>query len=136
MIDTLNGFYAAEFETARKKAHGVVVLGDGQIRGGDSSFAYIGSYTQVGHVVFGSLRGIRHAHPRDPAHVSVFGIDPVEVSFDGVAKDGYVSIEGAARETPSLSLRAVLTRIDEQHPAAGGHRPHHSGRPDEHSGKT
>ena len=113
MIDVLKGFYAAEFETARKKAHGVVLLYDGQIRGGDSNFAYIGSYTQVGHVVSGSLRGIRHAHPRAPGHNSIFGIDPVEVNFDGVAKDGYVTIEGAARETPSLPLRAVLTRISD-----------------------
>ncbi len=111
MTDILKGFYAAEFKTARKKAHGVVMLCDGEIRGGDSSFAYIGSYTRVGHVVSGSLRGIRHAHSNDPDHVSIFGVDPVEVCFDGVAKEGYVTIEGAARETPSLSLRAVLTRI-------------------------
>jgi hypothetical protein len=111
MIDQLHGFYAAKFETARKKAHGVVLLSNGQIRGGDSTFAYIGSYTQQGHCVSGCVRGIRHAHANDPAHISVFGIDPVEVSFDGVAKDGYVTIEGSARETPSLSLRAILTRI-------------------------
>ncbi|KPF95503.1 hypothetical protein NML43_05560 [Rhodopseudomonas palustris] len=113
MTDPLKGFYTAEFKTARKKAHGVVLLSDGQIRGGDSSFAYIGSYTQVGLSVSGSLRGIRHAHANDPERVSIFGIDPVEVTFDGVAKDGYVSIEGAARETPSLTLRAILTRISD-----------------------
>lgn len=111
MTDVIEGFYAARFETARKKAHGVVLLSKGHIRGGDSSFAYIGSYAQQGYTVSGSLRGIRHAHANDPDHSSIFGIDPVEVSFDGVAKDGYVTIEGVARETPSLALRAVLTRI-------------------------
>ncbi|WP_322516845.1 GrlR family regulatory protein [Rhodopseudomonas palustris] len=111
MTNYLKGFYAAEFETARKKAHGVVLLQDGQIRGGDSTFAYIGSYTQEGLTVSGSVRGFRHANANHPDHVSVFGIDPVEVVFDGVAKDGYVSIEGVARETPSLSLRGLLTRI-------------------------
>lgn len=111
MTDALKGFYAAEFETARKKARGVVMLGAGQIRGGDSSFAYIGSYSQVGHLVTGNLRGIRHAHAKDPRHISIFGVDPVEVCFDGVAKNGYVTIEGAAREAPSLALRAVLRRI-------------------------
>ncbi|ABE39641.1 GrlR family regulatory protein [Rhodopseudomonas pseudopalustris] len=111
MTDNLQGFYRAEFETARKKAHGVVVLHDGQIRGGDSAFAYFGSYTQNGFAVSGTLRGVRHANADDPDHSSVFGIDPTEVSFDGFAKNGYVSIEGAARETPSLALRAILTRI-------------------------
>ena len=58
------------------------------------------------------LRGIRHAPP-DPARPSVFGIDPVEVSFDGISKDGYVAVEGVARETPSLSLKALLVRIED-----------------------
>lgn len=112
MSDDLEGFYRVEFETARKKSHGVVCLRDGRIRGGDSAFAYIGTYRQAGRTVSGTLRGIRHAPP-DPSRLSVFGIDPVEVSFDGVAKDGYVSIEGVARETPSLSLRALLVRIED-----------------------
>jgi hypothetical protein len=109
MSDSLQGFYKAEFETARKKAHGVVLLRDGRIHGGDSTFAYIGSYTQNGLSVSGNLRGIRHAP--DPERLSVFGIDPIEVNFDGVAKDGYVAIEGSARETPSLALKAILVRI-------------------------
>ncbi|WP_245258233.1 hypothetical protein [Rhodopseudomonas palustris] len=87
------------------------MLQDGQIRGGDSSFAYVGSYTQDGARVFGNLRGTRHANADHPDHYSVFGIDPVDVDFDGVASDGYVSIEGSARETPSLSMRALLKRI-------------------------
>ncbi|MBI5131235.1 MAG: hypothetical protein HZA66_17480 [Rhodopseudomonas palustris] len=111
MTDSVRGFYTAAFETARKKAHGVVMLQDGQIRGGDSTFVYVGSYIQDGVTVSGSVRGIRHANAGHPDHVSIFGIDPVEVAFDGVAKDGYVSIEGGARETPSLSLRGLLTRI-------------------------
>lgn len=110
MTDNLTGFYKAEFETARMKANGVVVLKDGHIRGGDSTFAYVGRYTQNGVSVTGSLRGVRHG-PSDPSRQSVFGIDPIEVNFDGVAKNGYVSIEGVARETPSLSLKALLTRI-------------------------
>jgi hypothetical protein len=111
MTENIEGFYSAEFETPRKKAHGVVVLHDGKIRGGDSTFAYIGAYAQKGVGVSGSLRGIRHANANHPDHLSVFGIDPVEVVFDGIAKDGFVAIEGVARETPSLSLRATLTRI-------------------------
>lgn len=110
MTDNLSGFYKAEFETARKKANGVVILKDGHIRGGDSTFAYVGRYTQNGLSVSGSLRSLRHG-PQDPSHESVFGIDPIEVSFDGVAKDGFVSIEGVARDTPTLSLKALLTRI-------------------------
>jgi hypothetical protein len=110
MADTLAGFYKAEFETARKKASGVVFLKDGHIHGGDSTFAYIGRYSQNGLSVAGSLRSLRHG-PQDPSHPSVFGIDPVEVNFDGVAKDGYVSIDGVAREKPTLSLKALLTKI-------------------------
>jgi len=109
MSDSLRGFYKAEFETARKKSHGVVFLRDGQIQGGDSTFLYFGSYSQHGVTVAGHLRGVRHSP--DQARDSVFGIDPFEVNFDGVAKDGYVSIEGSARETPSLAMKAILTRV-------------------------
>jgi hypothetical protein len=109
MTDSLRGFYKAEFETARKKSHGVVFLRDGRIQGGDSTFLYFGSYSQNGITVAGELRGARHSP--DQSRASVFGIDPFEISFDGVAKDGYVSIEGYARETPSLTMKAILTRL-------------------------
>lgn len=111
MLDTVSGFYKVEFETARKKAQGVVLLQDGRIKGGDSTFFYLGTYAQNGHAVSGTLRGIRHSP--DSTRLSVFGIDPIEVEFDGVAKDGLIAIEGSARETPSLSMKAILTRINE-----------------------
>lgn len=43
----------------------------------------------------------------------MFGIEPFEIIFDGVAKDGYVTIEGYAHETPGLPMKAILTRVDD-----------------------
>lgn len=111
MTDNLRGFYKAAFETARKKSHGVVFLQDGKIQGGDSTFLYLGTYSQTGVAVAGQLRGVRHSS--DHSRLSVFGVEPFEVTFDGVAKDGYVAIEGYAHETPSLSLKVTLTRVDD-----------------------
>ncbi|PZA11809.1 hypothetical protein DNX69_11945 [Rhodopseudomonas palustris] len=109
MTGNLQGFYKAEFETARKKSHGVIFLRDGKIQGGDSTFLYVGAYSQNGLTVTGHLRGVRHSS--DHSRLSVFGIEPFEVAFDGVAKDGYVAIEGYAHETPGLPMKAILTRI-------------------------
>ncbi|MFT4277936.1 MAG: hypothetical protein QM576_16415 [Rhodopseudomonas sp.] len=111
MTDTIQGFYKAAFETARKKSHGVIFLRDGKIQGGDSTFLYVGAYSQSGVTVTGHLRGIRHSS--DHSRMSVFGIEPFDVTFDGVAKDGYVAIEGYARETPGLPMKALLTRVED-----------------------
>lgn len=111
MTDHLRGFYKAEFETARKKSHGVIFLHDGKIQGGDSTFLYSGAYSEKGLTVTGNLRGVRYSS--DHSRLSVFGIEPFEIIFDGVAKDGYVTIEGYAHETPGLPMKAILTRVDD-----------------------
>ena len=105
----LDGLYKVEFETPRKKAVGVVYAHDGKLHGGSSAFTYVGSYTAEGLSVRGVISSKRHTPDADlPA---VFGIDNVNIEFEGTAKNGLVICEGTAEEAPSLKFKALLTRL-------------------------
>jgi len=108
----LQGLYKVEFETPRRKAVGVIFAENGKLHGGSSAFAYIGSYQQSGHTISGAVAATQHTE--NPDHPSVFGIENVRISFQGVEKDGFASVEGTAAEAPSLVFKAVLTRIGDQ----------------------
>lgn len=103
------GLYKAEFETPRGKAVGVVFANDGKIHGGDSAFAYIGTFHQVGHTINGTITILQHTN--DPKHLSLFGIDNARVSLHGFEKNGFATFDGTAAEAPSLGLKVVLTRL-------------------------
>jgi hypothetical protein len=108
-ISPFKGLYKVEFETARGKAFGVVHADNGNIRGGSSAFAYIGSYIQDGHSLTGTVSSKRHTQDED--HPSVFGFDEVTIAFQGAVKGDFAICEGTAAEFPSLAFKAVLTRI-------------------------
>lgn len=105
----LQGLYKVEFETPRGKALGVIHAENGKLRGGSSAFAYVGSYTQTGPSFIGMVSSLRHT--RDSNHPSVFGLDEVRINFNGTVKGGFAICEGTASEFPSLTFKAVLTRV-------------------------
>lgn len=100
----LQGLYKAELSTPRGKAVGVVFANDGKIHGGDSVFAYVGSFQQVGHTVSGTVTTLRHTNA--PKALSPFGIDRARVTLHGLEKDGFATLDGTAAEAPSLGLRS------------------------------
>lgn len=108
---SLQGLFKVEFETPRGKALGVINADNGKLRGGSSAFAYIGTYTQNGQSFAGSVSSVRHTP--DSSHPSVFGFDEVMINFNGTVKGGFAICEGTATEFPSLTFKAVLTRIAE-----------------------
>ena len=105
----LKGLYKVEFETPRGKSCGVVHADNGKIRGGNSAFAYIGTYTQNGQSLSGKVWSKRHTP--DSSHPSVFGYDEVTIAFHGAVKGEFAICEGTAAEAPSLGFKAVLTRV-------------------------
>ncbi|RJF76624.1 GrlR family regulatory protein [Rhodopseudomonas palustris] len=107
----LKGLYKVEFETARRRATGVVFADDGKLRGGSSAFAYVGSYEQDGGQIRGKIMSRRHTN--DPNVASVFGVDEVRVDFHGSSIGDFAQVEGTAAEAPTLGFKAVLTRISD-----------------------
>jgi hypothetical protein len=103
------GLYKVEFKTPRRKGVGIVYAADGILRGGNSAFAYVGSYKENGTSITGVVSSVRHTN--DPNHPSAFGLDRVTIECRGTAKGEFATFEGSAAETPSLAFKAVLTRI-------------------------
>jgi len=105
----LKGLYKVEFETPRRKAVGIIFANDGKLHGGSSTYAYVGSYQQVGHKISGVVSA--QPHTKDSNFPSVFGVDHVNIEFRGIEKGSFASVEGTAAETPSLEFKALLTRL-------------------------
>ncbi len=107
----LEGLYKVEFETPRRKAVGIIFARDGQLHGGSSSFAYVGSYEQVGHKISGVVTA--RLHTSDPNRPSIFDLNEVRIDFRGVEKNSFASVEGTAAEAPSVEFKAFLTRLSD-----------------------
>src|SRR6202790_3264693 len=74
-----DGKYAAWFRTSRGEGTGIVHLANGKISGGDSIFAYSGSYQIDDDRITAALTTRRYA----AGPPTVFGIDEVEVKLTG-----------------------------------------------------
>jgi hypothetical protein len=105
----LQGLYKAELKTPRGKVAGVIFADDGKLRGGNSAFTYVGDFQQTGHAVVCTVTACRHTD--NPKHPSPFGFDQVRLTLQGFEKDGFATLDGPVAEAPSLSCKAVLTRL-------------------------
>ncbi|MGB3865984.1 MAG: GrlR family regulatory protein [Xanthobacteraceae bacterium] len=105
----LKGLYKVELETPRRKAVGVVFASNGELHGGSSAFAYVGSYKQVGHKISGVVTARQHTH--NPDLPPLFELSEVRIDFRGVEKNDFASVEGTAAEAPSVGFKALLTRL-------------------------
>jgi hypothetical protein len=103
------GLYKVEFHTSQGRGRGVVHAVDGKFRGGNSAFAFVGSYSVQGDEVIGKVSTIRHTD--DPQFLPLFGTDQITVVLRGTAQGDIVDFEGSALQLPSLPLRVVLTPI-------------------------
>ncbi|WP_375413687.1 GrlR family regulatory protein [uncultured Bradyrhizobium sp.] len=105
------GLYKVEFKTPRRKAIGILYAADGKLHGGNSAFAYVGSFKENGNTITAVVSSMRHTH--DPNHPPVFGLDRVTIDCQGSAKGEFATFEGTAAEAPSLCFKAFLTRISD-----------------------
>ncbi len=107
----LKGLYKIEFETPRRKAVGIIFASNGELRGGSSAFAYIGSYEQVGHKISGMV--VARQHTNNPDIPPLFDLSEVRIDFRGVEKNDFAAVEGTAAEAPSVGFKAFLTRLSD-----------------------
>jgi hypothetical protein len=91
-----NGLYKVSFSSAGNAGNGVVALVDGKVRGGDSSFAYVGSLNHQGGGATGQINVFRHSDGLP----SVFGIESFQLNLDAKATD--TELHGTA-ETPAAA---------------------------------
>lgn len=105
------GLYKMEFHTAHGRGNGVLYVTAGKLRGGNSGFAFIGSYTDKGDEILARVSTVRHTE--DPGFKPLFGIDNITLTLKGTANDDMVDFEGFALQMPGVAFKAVLTRISD-----------------------
>lgn len=101
------GKYSVWFKTPVGEGAGVVEFSaDGWLSGGDTTFSYIGNWTQEGERFKATLFAKRIA----PGPPGVFGMDEIDITLAGHS-DGDASCAGFAKQSPGLKLEVTLIRL-------------------------
>jgi hypothetical protein len=103
------GLYKVEFHTVHGTGSGVIYATRGELRGGNSAFAFIGSYSGEGSGILVKVSTERHND--DPAFRPLFGTDMITLTLRGKDNGSMVDFEGEALQLPGVAFKATLTRI-------------------------
>jgi hypothetical protein len=103
------GKYSVWFKTPVGEGAGVVEFSpDGKLSGGDTTFSYIGNWTQEGERFKAAIFARRIA----PGPPGVFGMDEIDITLAGHCNgDGSTSCTGFAKQSPALKLEVTLIRL-------------------------
>jgi hypothetical protein len=104
-----DGLYKVEFHTVHGTGSGVVYATAGKLRGGNSAFAFIGSYSGDSDALVAKVSTQRHND--DPAFKPLFGTDMITLTLRGRQSGDMVELEGNALQLPGVVFKATLTRI-------------------------
>lgn len=104
-----DGLYKVAFKTPLGGGCGVVVLNRGELRGGDGSRYYVGTYASVNGRLVVQLR--IEPHTVDSGARSVFGTDQAVLNVEGAGWGDEALLEGFAPASPHIPLTVVLSRL-------------------------
>jgi hypothetical protein len=107
----LDGLYKVDFHTVHGAGCGVVYMHDGKIRGGNSAFAFLGTYSGAGNDLKAKITTQRYND--DPSFKALFGIDRITLTLLGREDGDTAEFEGTALQVPGVAFRAVLSRISD-----------------------
>jgi hypothetical protein len=105
------GLYKVEFHTVHGTGSGVIYAHSGKLRGGNSAFAFVGSYRDEGAGI--SVKVSTERHNADPAFKPLFGTDRITLTLKGKDNGDMVDFEGSALQLPGVAFKAILTRISD-----------------------
>jgi hypothetical protein len=105
------GLYKVEFHTIHGTGTGVIYAINGKLRGGNSAFAFIGSYADKADGI--QVRVTTQRHNADPAFKPLFGTDMITLTLKGADDGSMVEFKGTALQLPGVHFRAILTRISD-----------------------
>jgi hypothetical protein len=106
-----NGTYKVEFTTKLGHGTGIVVFRDGQIRGGDSSMLYVGSFTKKDKELVAEVKADVHSQVQGMS--SVFGTNSVNIVLKGKMSnvEDSILLDGSAKEAPGVEFKAYLKKL-------------------------
>jgi hypothetical protein len=106
------GLYRVEMHTVHGSRRGVLYVYDGKIMGGNSAFAFIGTYRDCenGEVLV-DISSMRHND--DPNFQPLFKTDNITLSLRGRLKGDQYFFEGGTTQMPGITFNSVMTPISE-----------------------
>jgi hypothetical protein len=109
----LKGLYKIEMSTVHGSRLGVIYVYDGKMMGGNSAFAFIGTYQRSGDgelsVDISTLR-----HNDDPTFQPLFKADKITMALKGRQQGEQYHFEGGTTQLPGISFSSVMTPISEE----------------------
>ena len=113
------GFYTVRFQIDDAVGRSVMYARDGKMLGGNSAFAHIGTYEEVGDEIVTEIKTIRH-NP-DLTQRPMAGEDDATLNARGSADGKLYRFEGSLNTMPAAAFKSVMTPVEEQPlPIAGG----------------
>jgi hypothetical protein len=108
----LKGLYKVEMRTVHGSRRGVIYVYDGKMMGGNSAFAFIGTYreSEDGEV---SVDISTMRHNDDPNFQPLLKADTVTLSLKGRQRGEQYFFEGGTTQMPSIAFNSVLSPISE-----------------------
>ncbi|WP_291685918.1 hypothetical protein [Bradyrhizobium sp.] len=108
----LKGLYKVEMYTVHGSRRGVIYAYDGKMMGGNSAFAFIGTYRESeGGEVSVDISTMRHND--DPSFQPLLKADKVTLSLKGRQQGEQYFFEGGTTQMPSIAFNSVMTPISE-----------------------
>ncbi len=118
----LQGLYKVEMRTVHGSRRGVLYVYDGKMMGGNSGFAFVGTYRESdsGEVDV-DIAALRHYE--DPNFQPLLKTDNIDLTLRGKRQGEAYHFEGGTPQLPGVVFNSVMTLISEEAaaplPAAG-----------------
>ncbi|TMJ18032.1 MAG: hypothetical protein E6G93_13310 [Alphaproteobacteria bacterium] len=96
------GFYTVKFQLGQAVGHSVMHAGAGKMLGGNSAFAHIGTYEDLGGEIAIEITTVRH-NP-DPNYPAMAGTDDATLLARGKLDGARYRFEGRLNEVPHLRM--------------------------------
>ena len=109
----LQGLYKVEMHTVHGSRRGVLYVYDGKMMGGNSAFAFIGTYRDSGNgEVLVDISTMRHN--ADENFQPLFKTDKITLSLKGRQQGEQYHFEGGTTQLPGVAFNSVMTPISEE----------------------
>lgn len=100
-----NGIYRVEFQAMENMGFGVITYRDGQVSGGDSSFAYVGQIEESGDQLSGQIEVFKHS----PGLDNVFaGLESFTLTARGTATGDAAGLHCETASAPGVPLKVSM----------------------------
>src|ERR1700682_3839793 len=108
----LKGLYKVEMFTVHGSRRGVLYVFDGKMMGGNSAFAFIGTYqnSDSGEVSV-DISSLRHND--DPNFQPLFKTDKITLSLKGRPQGEQYFFESGTPQLPGIAFNSVMNPISE-----------------------